>query len=71
MNSAPASLLARGTTPRNPRVPADGSPSEGRGGQFTTLVLAGDHLTAVANRRFAAAIVDFLCAGLADLVYID
>jgi hypothetical protein len=41
-------------------VPADGSPSEGRRGQFTTLVLAGDHLTAVTNRPFAAPIVDFL-----------
>jgi hypothetical protein len=53
-------MLARGTTPRNPRVPGRRQPIGGPGGQFTTLVLSGDHLTVVTNPRFAAAIVDFL-----------
>jgi hypothetical protein len=89
MNSASASLLARGTTPGTPLPSARaGKPTVAAGtahavlargttpgtpgrrptaahrragvSQFTTLVLAGDHLTAVTSPRFAAAIVDFL-----------
>jgi hypothetical protein len=66
MNSAPASVLARGPFRQLAEfVGADPLAARrqvlaGAIPQARTLVLSGDHLTVVTNPRFAAAIVDFL-----------